>query len=95
MARKNCDRKNGKRLSFLKHWDAVGQRFLKKWYGNFILTPIVCKGTHAQCLYQVWTTRKWVLNYEVSSIVSSHFVLWHCFLLKTSLSDACLSCLYV
>ena len=26
MARKNCDRKNGKRLLFFKRWYAVGQR---------------------------------------------------------------------
>ena len=39
MARKNCDRKNGK--PFFKRWYAVGQRFFFQRYGNFILTPTV------------------------------------------------------
>ena len=50
MARKNCERKNGKQLRFFKRWYAVGQQvffdgsrttgFFRR-YGNFILTPTI------------------------------------------------------
>ena len=42
MARKNCERKNGKRLRFFKRWmERRRTTFFFQRYGNFILTPTV------------------------------------------------------
>ena len=47
MARKNCERINAVKTVngyvFFKRWYAVGQRFFFQRYGNFILTPTVCR----------------------------------------------------
>ena len=44
MARKNCERKNGKRLRFLKTLVCRRTTVFYQRYGNFILTPTVYVG---------------------------------------------------